>query len=87
MFCNLLNKFLSPEEGYEESFVIDMPKTLDRKLWNRRASKNFWLRFPDKTFGRISFMMIAGGDHFAVIQGFRNPTPKDRNLEPKLDER
>ncbi len=32
-------------------------------------------------------MMIAGGDHFAVIQGFRNPTPEDRNLEPKLDER
>lgn len=64
-----------------------MPKTLDRKLWNRRASKNFWLRFPDKTFGRISFLMIAGGDHFAVIQGFRNPTPEDRNLEPKLDER
>lgn len=79
--------FLAPEEGYAESFVIDMPKTLDRKLWNSRARKNFWLRFPDNTFGRISFTMIARGDHFAVIQGFHNPTPKDLNLEPKLDER
>lgn len=79
--------FLAPSDGYTKLAVIDMPKTLERKLWNRRVSKSYWLHFPDNTFGKISFMMNARGDHFAVINGFRNPSPNDRNLEPKLDAR
>jgi hypothetical protein len=79
--------FLAPPDGYTQVAVIDMPKSLDRKVWNSRVNKSYWLRFPDNTFGRISFMMNARGDHFAVINGFRNPTPNDRNLEPKLDAR
>lgn len=79
------HSFLAPSEGYTQLALIDMPKTLDPKQWNSRASKNYWLRFPDSTFGKIRFMMVARGDHFAVINGFRNPTPNDRNLEPKLD--
>jgi hypothetical protein len=81
------HSFLAPPDGYTQLAVIDMPKTLDRKQWNSRVSKSYWLRFPDNTFGRISFMMNARGDHFAVINGFRNPSPSDRNLEPKLDAR
>lgn len=79
--------FIAPDGGYASFAVIDMPKTLDAKRWSSRANKNYWLRFSDNTFGKISFMMIAGGDHFAVINGFRNPSPNDRNLEPKLDAR
>lgn len=79
--------FIAPESGYVSSAIIDMPKTLDAKKWNSRASKNYWLLFPDNTFGKIRFQMIARGDHFSIIDGFRNPSTKDRNLEPKLDDR
>jgi hypothetical protein len=81
------HSFLAPSDGYTQLVMIDMPKSLDRKVWNSRVSKSYWLRFPDNTFGKISFMMNARGDHFAVINGFRNPSPNDRNLEPKLDVR
>ena len=80
------HSFLAPTDGYTQLAVIDMPKTLDRKLWNSRVNKIYWLRFPDNTFGKISFMMNARGDHFAVINGFRNPTPNDRSIEPNLDD-
>lgn len=81
------HSFVAPESGYASSAVIDMPKTLDAKTWNSRSNKTYWMRFSDGTFGKISFMMIARGDHFAVVNGFRNPSPNDRNLEPKLDTR
>jgi len=81
------NSFLAPTEGYAPTAVIDMPKTLAPKQWNSRVDKTYWLRFPDHTFGKISFMMIARGDHFAVIHGHRNPSPDDANLEPKPDGR
>jgi hypothetical protein len=81
------HSFIAPSEGYAPLAVIDMPKTLDRKQWQSRANKNYWLHFSDNTFGRITFMMNARGDHFAEINGFRNPRPNDRNLEPKLESR
>jgi len=79
--------FGAPDGGYDSSAVIDMPKTLDVSKWSSRVNKSFWLRFPDNTFGKISFEMHAKGDHFSIIGGFRNPSPNDRNLEPKLDSR
>lgn len=75
----------APEDGYASSAVIDMPKILDVAKWSSRVNKSFWLHFPDNTFGKISFEMHARGDHFAVIDGFRNPSPNDRNFESKLD--
>lgn len=81
------HSFTAPEGGYASSADINMPKSLAPKEWNSRARKNYWLRFPDNTFGKISFMMNARGDHFAVIEGVRNPSPNDRNLESKLDDR
>lgn len=79
--------FEAPADGYTPYTVIDMPKTLDVKKWNSRVSKIYWLRFPDNTFAKIGFRMNARGEHFAVINGFRNPSPDDRNLEPKLESR
>ena len=78
--------FSAPEQGYAPSAVIDMPKSLGAKKWHSRATRNYWLRFPDNTFARIEFQMIARGDHFAAIGGYRNPTATVRNLEPKLRE-
>jgi len=79
--------FSAPDGGYAPSAVIDMPKSLDVKMWHSDVTRNYWLRFPDNTFGRIEFRMIAGGDHFAVIGGYRNPTANPRNLEAKRDAR
>ena len=77
--------FEAPADGYASSAIIDMPKMLDVKEWSSDAQKSYWLRFPDNTFGKIAFRMIAGGDHFAVIDGSRNPSPNDRNLEAKVE--
>lgn len=79
--------FVAPDEGYASSFVVNMPKTLDSKSWSSRVNKKFWLRFADGTYAKINFMMNARGDHFAVLDGYRNPTPNDRNLEPSPDTR
>ena len=77
----------APADGYASTIIIDMPKTLDVKQWSSRVSKKYWLRFPDNTFAKIGFRMNARGDHFAVIDGSRNPSPNDRNLESKVEGR
>lgn len=79
--------FEAPADGYASAMVIDMPKTLDVKLWSSDVSKSYWLRLSDNTYAKIGFRMIAGGDHFAEVEGWHNPTPNDRNLEPILKER
>jgi hypothetical protein len=79
--------FEAPANGYASSAIIDMPKTLDVKQWSSQVNKNYWLRFPDNTFAKIGFRMNARGDHFAVIDGSRNPSPNDRNFEPKPESR
>lgn len=79
--------FEAPEDGYASSAVIEMPTTLDVKVWRSRVEKKYWLRFPDNTYGRVEFSMHSGGDHFAIIEGYRNPASNDRNLESKIEER
>lgn len=74
----------APESGYEDAFIIDMPKSLAEK-WTGASERRFWIRFKDGTYGRIKFDMVAGGDHFSVVEGVRNPIPNDRNLTPKLE--
>lgn len=79
--------FEAPVKGYTTSTVIDMPKSLGIRKWRDTETKNYWLQLPDNSFAKVRFRMIAGGDHFAVVDGFRNPSPNDRNLEPKLGAR
>ena len=81
------NSFIAPDGGYGVSATIDMPKSLSPLHWRKAETKNYWIRFPDSTFAKIQFRMNARGDHFATINGFRNPSPNDQNLEPKLDAR
>lgn len=80
-------EFTAPEGGYAASAVIDMPKSLGVKIWNSRVIKSYWLRFPDNTFAKVQFDMHTRGEHYANIEGFRSPTPNDRNLEPHVRER
>jgi len=77
--------FEAPAQGYAASAVIDMPKSLGPQKWRDAETKNYWVQLPDKSFAKVRFRMMAGGDHFAVVDGFRNPSPNDRNLEPKLE--
>lgn len=77
----------APVQGYAASTVIDMPRSLGPQNWRDAETKNYWIQLPDNSFAKVRFRMMAGGDHFAVVDGFRNPSPNDRNLEPKLDDR
>jgi hypothetical protein len=71
--------FLAPEEGYVPSAEIKMPA--DRPDWRNDVDLRFFYRLADGRYGRMTFSMIAGGDHFCMIDSVLNPTGS-RNLEP-----
>lgn len=71
----------APSEGYSPSVVIDMPKSRG-KDWRDGEIKSYWLKLSDNTFARVKLRMVAGGEHFAVVEGHWNSTPHHRNLEP-----
>jgi len=72
--------FLAPENGYVPTTEIVMPAA--RPDWKSDVELKFYYRLADGRFGRMTFSMIAGGDHFCMIESFLNPTGS-RNLEPK----
>ncbi len=76
--------FIAPDVGYTQNAIIEMPLTIERLLWKSDVSKRYWVKFNDGIHANVRIRMIAAGDHFAVIQGYLNPTPGSRNLEPDL---
>ncbi len=71
--------FLAPELDYKSSDEIDM-KVVPDKLWQRDVKRQYFIRTSDSRFGRISFRMIAHGEHFCQIESYFNPSGS-RNLE------
>lgn len=71
--------FLAPETGYTPAIEIDMPA--DAKEWADEARFKFYYHLADGRYGRISFSMIAHGQHFCIIDAIQNPSGS-RNLEP-----
>jgi hypothetical protein len=71
--------FLAPESGYEPSFEINM--LADRPDWNSQVDLKFYYLLRDGRYGRMTFSMIAGGQHFCMIDSVLNPSGS-RNLEP-----
>jgi len=71
--------FLAPEAGYKPSAEISMPA--DREKWTSDVDLRFFFRLADGRYGRMTFSMIAGGQHFCMIDSVLNPTGS-RNLEP-----
>jgi hypothetical protein len=71
--------FLAPESGYVPSAEIKMPA--DRPDWRNDVDLKFFYRLPDGRYGRMTFSMIAGGQHFCMIDSALNPTGS-RNSEP-----
>jgi hypothetical protein len=70
--------FLAPEMGYKPSLEIIMPA--DRPDWKSDTGLKFYYQLSDGRYGRMTFSMIAGGDHFCLIESFLNPSGS-RNLE------
>ncbi len=71
--------FLAPETGYQPTMEIDMPA--DQTNWNSQVDLKFYYRLADGRYGRMTFSMIAGGQHFCMIDSVLNPSGS-RNLEP-----
>jgi hypothetical protein len=71
--------FLAPENGYALTNEIAMPA--DRTNWTSQVDLKFFYRLADGRYGRMTFSMIAGGQHFCLIDSVLNPTGS-RNLEP-----
>ena len=72
--------FLAPENGYVLTNEIAMPA--DRTNWTSDVDLKFYYRLADGRYGRMTFSMIAGGQHFCMIDSILNPSGS-RNLEPK----
>lgn len=71
--------FLAPESGYALTNQISMPA--DRPDWTSDVDLKFFYRLADGRYGRMTFSMIAGGQHFCMIDSVLNPSGS-RNLEP-----
>lgn len=71
--------FVAPETGYKPTTEINMPA--DGTNWNSQADLKFFYRLADGRYGKMTFSMIAGGQHFCMIDSVLNPTGS-RNLEP-----
>lgn len=71
--------FQAPESGYVLTSEITMPA--NRTNWTSDVDLKFYYRLADGHYGRMTFSMIAGGDHFCMIDSVMNPSGS-RNLEP-----
>jgi hypothetical protein len=71
--------FSAPENGYTPTNEIVMPA--DRPDWRNDVDLKFFYQLPNGHYGRMTFSMIAGGQHFCMIDSFLNPSGS-KNLEP-----
>ena len=72
--------FTAPSDGYGQTDLIQMPRTLKRPDWQDDFEQSYWVRFNDGLFGNIKVRMIAGGAHYSIVSGYINPSPGSRNL-------
>jgi hypothetical protein len=73
--------FTAPELAYVGGDEIDMTVKQDVR-WESDVERHYFIKTADGKYGRIVFGMVAGGDHFCVVDSYFNPTGS-RNLEPK----
>jgi hypothetical protein len=70
--------FRAPDDGYQQVSEINMPATAAQ--WSSDVEVSFFVKLPGSKFGRMTFAMIAGGDHFCLIESALNPSGS-RNVE------
>jgi hypothetical protein len=71
--------FEAPADGYNPSDEIVMPRTAEK--WQPQAKRSYFIRLAGNKYARLTFYMIAQGNHFFEIESYVNPTPDSRNLE------
>ena len=74
-------QFEAPEGGYAQFVEFAMPATGVDGKWRDRFEETFFIKLANGNYARMRFQMIAGGNHFAVVESYYNPTPGSRNLE------
>ena len=75
-------EFLAPESGYVETVRAEMPESRMDETWRGGFTKNYYVKFPDNTYGRIKVSMGRGGYN---IVSWYNPTGR-RNTEFCLED-
>ena len=75
-------EFLAPESGYLEKVRAEMPESRMDESWRPAFTKNYYVKFPDNTYGRIKVVMSRGNYN---ITSWYNPTGR-RNTEFCLDD-
>jgi hypothetical protein len=71
--------FWAPEADYKSSDEIDMTVKPDQP-WQSDVERHYFVRTANGRYGRLIFGMVAGGDHFCVVESYFNPSGS-RNLE------
>jgi len=70
--------FEAPESGYVPAVEVNMSSASIR--WQRDSDDQYWLKLRNGTFARMRCRITTGGDHFASITAYLNPSGS-RNLE------
>lgn len=73
-------QFEAPEGGYVPSVEFEMPAGGIDGKWRDRFEQTYFVKLSNGNYARMRFQMIAGGNHFAVVESYYNPSGS-RNLE------
>jgi hypothetical protein len=73
-------QFQAPESGYAPAIEYDMPASGIDGKWRDRLEQTYFVKLGNGNYARMRFQMIAGGNHFAVVESYYNPSGS-RNLE------
>jgi hypothetical protein len=73
-------QFEAPENGYAPAVEYEMPASGIDGKWRDRFEQTYFVKLGNGDYARMRFQMIAGGNHFAVVESYYNPSGS-RNLE------
>ena len=71
--------FIAPDASYQQSDVIQMPKTMER--WGNQASKEYFIKRANGTFGRVQIQVVTGANNYVRFESYVNPETGNRNLQ------
>lgn len=73
-------QFEAPENGYAPGIEFEMPLAGIDGKWRDRFEQTYFVKLGNGNYARMRFQMVAGGNHFAVVESYYNPSGS-RNLE------
>lgn len=73
-------QFEAPENGYAPAIEFEMPVAGVDGKWRDRFEQTYFVKLGNGNYARMRFQMFAGGNHFAVVESYYNPSGS-RNLE------